>query len=136
MRVCVQIPHFNTGLEDSTIRAAQAITYEPDELYAYRTLSQNKTVSNFTPKLLGYDLSKQDSAGLVREGFHLSNMPLGYFLIETHRAAPTESAATLASLFKSNLTSRFGNFSASSTMTCPRVNLKNSSLEFQSESDQ
>lgn len=70
MRVYVQIPHFNTELEDSTIRTAQAITYEPDELDAYRTLSQNEIVSNFTPKLLGYDLSKQDSAGLVREGFH------------------------------------------------------------------
>ncbi|KAL4894637.1 hypothetical protein BDV59DRAFT_175859 [Aspergillus ambiguus] len=57
----------------------------------------------------------------------LLNMPSGYFLIETHREAPTESAATRASLFMSNLISRFRRFSASSTIKRPRVNLKNSS---------
>src|SRR4051812_39622811 len=62
----------------------------------------------------------------------LLNMPSGYFLMETHRVAPTESAATLASMFKSNLTSRRRRFSASSTMKRPRVNLKKSSFEFQS----
>lgn len=66
----------------------------------------------------------------------LLNMPSGYFLIETHRAAPTESAATSASLFKSNLISRLRRFSASSTIKRPRVNLKNSSLEFQSDMDE
>ena len=59
-------------------------------------------------------------------------MPSGYFLTEMHRVAPMESAATHASLSKSNLVSRFWRFSASSTMKRPRVNLKNSSLEFQS----
>jgi hypothetical protein len=66
----------------------------------------------------------------------LLNMPSGHFLIETHRAAPTESAATLASLFRLSLTSRLRRFSASSTTKRPRVNLKNSSFEFQSDSDQ
>lgn len=63
----------------------------------------------------------------------LLNMPSGYFWIEMHRAAPTDSAATLASLFKSNLISRFLRLSASSTTKRPRVNLKNSSMEFQSD---
>ena len=65
----------------------------------------------------------------------LLNMPSGYFLMEIHRAAPTESAATLASLFMSNLISRFRRFSTSSTIKRPRVNLKNSSLESQSDAD-
>lgn len=62
-------------------------------------------------------------------------MPSGYFLIE-YRVAPTESAATYANLFKSNLISRFGRFSDSSTMKRPRVNLKKSSLELHSDGDQ
>lgn len=66
----------------------------------------------------------------------LLNMPSGYFSIEMHRAAPTESAATLAIVFKSNLISRLRRFSASSTIKRPRVNLKNSSLEFQSDTDE
>jgi hypothetical protein len=66
----------------------------------------------------------------------LLNMPSGYFLIETHRSAPTDSAAILASLFMSNLICRFRRFSASSTIKRPRVNLKNSSLEFQSDTDE
>lgn len=65
----------------------------------------------------------------------LLNMPSGYFLIEMHREEPTESAATRASLFMSNLISRFRRFSTSSTIKRPRVNLKNSSLEFQSCTD-
>jgi hypothetical protein len=36
MRVYVQILEFNTELEDSATRAAQGITYEPDELYSVR----------------------------------------------------------------------------------------------------
>ena len=50
--------------------------------------------------------------------------------------APTESAATIASLFRSNLISRFRRFSASSTIKRPRVNLKNSLLEFQSDMEE
>lgn len=65
----------------------------------------------------------------------LLNMPSGYFLIETHREAPTDSAATHASLSMSNLISRFRRFSASSTRKRPRVNLKNSSLKFQPDPD-
>lgn len=63
-------------------------------------------------------------------------MPSGYFLIEIHWLAPTDSAEVLASLFMSNLTSLLRRFSASSTMKRPRVNLKNSSLEFQFSADE
>lgn len=65
--------------------------------------------------------------------YALLNMPSGYFSIAMHRPAPTESAATLARLFKSNLISLFRRFSASLTIKRPRVNLKNSSFEFQSD---
>jgi hypothetical protein len=54
----------------------------------------------------------------------LLNMPSEHFLTEMHRAAPIESAAVLASVFKLNLISRFRRFSASSTIKRPRVKLK------------
>lgn len=66
----------------------------------------------------------------------LLNMPSRHFLMAMHRLALTESAATLASPSMSNLISRFRRFSASSTTKRPRVNLKNSSLEFQSDPDE
>ncbi|KAJ5900632.1 uncharacterized protein N7473_004702 [Penicillium subrubescens] len=54
--------------QDSPTRAAQAnTTFEPDELYAYRTLSQNH--SKCTPKLLESRKMTQKPAELVPGGF-------------------------------------------------------------------
>lgn len=67
IRVCVQVPHCGTEMEDPATRARQAIEYTPRELIAYKTFTQNG--STITPQLLGYTETRQDSLGLVPGGF-------------------------------------------------------------------
>ncbi|KAJ6147577.1 hypothetical protein N7497_009559 [Penicillium chrysogenum] len=70
MRVYLQIPHVGSEFEDSETRAAQADhTFQPEELEAYTTISNHPTVSKFTPKLLGYKVSRQGPSGFVPGGF-------------------------------------------------------------------
>ncbi|KAJ5841134.1 hypothetical protein N7534_010964 [Penicillium rubens] len=85
MRVYLQIPHIGSEFEDSETRAAQADhTFQPEELEAYTTLSNHPTVSKFTPKLLGYKVSRQGPSGFVPGGFliivvweYVEGFPLG-----------------------------------------------------------
>lgn len=64
----MRIPFVDTELENSTTRATQARKFEPDELYAHRTLSEDRDVSKFTPKLLGSKVSVQEPSNFVLGG--------------------------------------------------------------------
>lgn len=85
MRVYLQIPHIGSEWEDSETRAAQADhNFQPEELEAYTILSDHPTVSKFTPKLLGYKVSRQGPSGFVPGGFlivvvweYVEGLPLG-----------------------------------------------------------
>lgn len=69
MRIVMQIPYFNTELEDSAVRAKQATTtrFRTEEFLAFLTFA--KQGSTFTPPLLGYLEDRQDRLGLVPGGF-------------------------------------------------------------------
>jgi hypothetical protein len=85
MRIYLQIPHVWTEQEHPNTRAAQADpTFQPDELDTYSTLSKHRTVSKFTPKLLGSKMSVQEPSGFVPGGFltvlvweKVAGLPLG-----------------------------------------------------------
>ncbi|KAF3398171.1 hypothetical protein F1880_006324 [Penicillium rolfsii] len=67
MRIYKQVPHRKTEMDDADIRSRQAVTYDPEELIAYRDLTEKG--SRNTPKLHGYKTDKQDRSGLVSGGF-------------------------------------------------------------------
>ncbi|KAJ5579886.1 uncharacterized protein N7459_005871 [Penicillium hispanicum] len=69
MRVYLQVPAAGTETEQSSIRARQATTFEPEELRAYRIISMEESVSKFTPKLLGFHKARQNDSELVPGGF-------------------------------------------------------------------
>ena len=84
-RVYVQVPYIGTEFDDPDSRALQADpTFQPDELDAYRKLSEHPVVSTFTPKLLGSKNSVQKPSGFVPGGFlilvvweRVPGLPLG-----------------------------------------------------------
>ncbi|KAJ5945495.1 hypothetical protein N7454_002334 [Penicillium verhagenii] len=69
IQVYFQIPHTYTELKDSDIRAKQAMEFKPQGLKAFQILSENSATSSFTPSLLCYHEFKQDTSGLVPNGF-------------------------------------------------------------------
>ncbi|KAJ5730032.1 uncharacterized protein N7483_004540 [Penicillium malachiteum] len=84
MRVHLQVPHTNTELQASQIRARQAVKFRPDELKFLKILTADPSTSAFTPKLLGYQEKRQGAEDLVLGGFHtivvwehLPGLPLG-----------------------------------------------------------
>jgi hypothetical protein len=69
-RVYLQVPYSGTEFNDAQTRAAQADSaFQPNELGAYRTLSDDPVVSKFTPKFLGSKVSVQDLSAFVPGGF-------------------------------------------------------------------
>lgn len=84
-RVYVQVPYLGAEFDDAQTRAAQADpAFQPDELEAYRTLSDHPVVSTFTPKFLGSKVSVQEVSGFVPGGFlilvvweRVAGIPLG-----------------------------------------------------------
>ncbi|KAJ5707140.1 hypothetical protein N7488_006941 [Penicillium malachiteum] len=72
IRVYLQVPYINTELEAPDIRAEQAVDFHPNELKAYKIITADKYVSEFTPKLLAYEEGKQENWGLIPEGFHIT----------------------------------------------------------------
>lgn len=84
-RVYVQVPYHGTEFDDAQTRGAQADpAFQPDELEAYRTLSDHPVVSTFTPKFLGSKVSVQELSGFVPGGFlilvvweRVTGIPLG-----------------------------------------------------------
>lgn len=84
-RVYLQVPYVGTEFDDPNSRALQADpTFQPDELDAYRTLSEHPVVSTFTPKFLGSKKSVQEPSGFVPGGFlilviweRVPGLPLG-----------------------------------------------------------
>ncbi|KAJ6146818.1 hypothetical protein N7497_008800 [Penicillium chrysogenum] len=62
----LRIPYVSSEFEDSDARAAQADhTFQPEELDVYTILMNHLTVSKFTPKLLGSNVSKQGRLSFV-----------------------------------------------------------------------
>ncbi|KAJ5707000.1 hypothetical protein N7488_006801 [Penicillium malachiteum] len=53
IRVYLQVPYINTELEDPDVRAEQAVDFEPKELKAYKMMTPDESVFQFTPNLLG-----------------------------------------------------------------------------------
>lgn len=66
IRIYLQVPFRGTEIDDADTRASQATTLTPQELIAYRDLTQH---SSNTPKLLGYKTTTQDNSGPVPGGF-------------------------------------------------------------------
>ncbi|KAJ5640552.1 hypothetical protein N7528_000177 [Penicillium herquei] len=72
IRVYVQVPYTNTELDDPDVRAEQAVDFEPKELKAYKMMTSDESVSQFTPNLLGFEKAKQGDSGLVPGGFQIT----------------------------------------------------------------
>lgn len=62
MRIYYQIPWTNTDGASPKARATQAASMKPSELVAYQTLSKDPHASKFTPRLLGFEESKQQAS--------------------------------------------------------------------------
>ncbi|KAJ5730088.1 uncharacterized protein N7483_004596 [Penicillium malachiteum] len=72
IRVYLQVPYFNTELDASDKRAEQAMDFQPNEFKAYKMITADESVSQFTRKLLGYEEGEQEDWGLVPGGFHVT----------------------------------------------------------------